>query len=293
MAIPANAVADILYVSTEARDVRKGDAEGRVSLFGSISTPGSDYPEGLVFGIGENLFFADEDGNQIGKFTPAGVESTFLAAPTQARPDVLTGDAAGNLYFPNKFTNEIDVVTPGGSVSHYATLLPRGDPEGLAFDRNGYLFAADSTGRIEKIVPGGGGPPILFATLASDALPFALAFDAKGSLFVADFGFDEISKIDPVSGAISKFATLPANSEPIGLAFDQAGNLYEAGADSVIRKISPTGVVSTFATLTSPAAGIAITDDAGHPLSLPIPEPAIGSTLLLVGVAVITRRWRR
>jgi sugar lactone lactonase YvrE len=76
--------------------------------------------------------------------------------------------------------------------------------------------------------------------------PFALAIDAQGTLYVADAGdTGRIRKIDPEGNV----TTLPGSFDtPSGLALDRAGNLFvaETGANA-IRKISPTGVVTTIA----------------------------------------------
>lgn len=87
-----------------------------------------------------------------------------------------------------------------------------------------------------------------------------LAIDAAGNLLVADVGNNAIRRASP-SGVVSSVAGLlgppgfadgPAATArfagPQGLAVDTAGNIYVADSDNhVIRKISPAGIVSTFA----------------------------------------------
>jgi len=76
--------------------------------------------------------------------------------------------------------------------------------------------------------------------------PFALAIARDGTLYVADAGeTNRIRKID----AEGNVTTLPAAFDtPSGVALDKAGNLFVAdtGANA-IRKISPTGELTTFA----------------------------------------------
>jgi hypothetical protein len=90
--------------------------------------------------------------------------------------------------------------------------------------------------------------------------PSAIALDAAGNLFVSDQNNFTIRKVTP-AGVVSTFAGTAGSSgstdgtgaaarfqAPQGLAFDAAGNLYVGeGIANNIRKITPAGVVSTFA----------------------------------------------
>ncbi|WP_324106400.1 hypothetical protein [Noviherbaspirillum sp.] len=143
-------------------------------------------------------------------------------------------------------------------------------PVGIASDSNGNLYVADSGNyTIRKIAssgvvttlagsPGisgdadGTGPAARFGNLKG------LAVDAAGNVYVVDS--NAIRKITP-SGAVSTVAGTPAASgdadgsgaaarfnQPWGIASDAAGNLYVAdGGNYLIRKITPAGVVTTYA----------------------------------------------
>ncbi len=91
--------------------------------------------------------------------------------------------------------------------------------------------------------------------------PHDIALDAAGNLYIADTANTRVRRID-TSGNINTFAGNgirgydgdggPATSAqmilPTGVAVDSKGNVYIADAGSAsVRKVSPNGIISTFA----------------------------------------------
>lgn len=145
-------------------------------------------------------------------------------------------------------------------------------PTGVARDGSGNIYVADMENRtIRRISPAG-----VVSTLAGTAgqigstdgqgaaarfvQPWGIAVDGAGNVFVADDM--TIRKVSP-SGLVSTFAGAARTSGSndgqggsarffgvCGIATDGAGNLYVADTwNHTIRKISPTGEVSTLAGL--------------------------------------------
>ncbi|MFO0398841.1 MAG: NHL repeat-containing protein, partial [Sphingobacteriia bacterium] len=147
-----------------------------------------------------------------------------------------------------------------------------GHPSGIALDAGGNIYVADyGTRTIRKMTPAG-----VVSTLAGSAWeagstdgsiadarfrePVFLEVDAGGNLYVADQADHTIRKISP-TGLVSTLAGkagVPGSTDgtgvdarfrtPSGIAVDAMGNLYVADRNNhTIRKISPSGVVSTLA----------------------------------------------
>jgi len=190
-----------------------------------------------------NVYVADTDNHRIRKITPADriedrVVSTFAGTDTRGHADGpgteaqfnypygVAVDSSGNVYVADADNNRIRKITPEGVVSTFA-----GSTEG----------SADGT-----------------ATTAQFHHPTGVAVDSSSNVYVADADNNRIRKITP-EGGVSTFAgstegsadgtaTTARFQSPTGVAVDSEGNVYVADADNNrIRKITPEGVVSTFA----------------------------------------------
>ncbi len=191
--------------------------------------------------------------------------------------------------YPEFFTvgTAINSLTPGNT----GTPVPAGNyggmktiannfngPEGLVFDQSGNLFVTESgNDDIKEITPTG----VVSTFVIRDTLdylsglgflatiPEGITIDQSGNLYNCNSNTSLIKKTTP-SGVVSTFAgNYPAQNPlvnglgpaasfngPMGIAIDQAGNFFVADqGNHVIRKITPDGLVSSFAAgLFSPTA---------------------------------------
>jgi len=252
-----------------------------------------NYPTALVVDSFKNVYIADRDNHRIRKLSPTGDVTTFAGSGSPGSadgtgisasfylPNSIVIDSLGNLYVADRYTYRIRQITPAAVVTTYAgttfgyldgqgTAARFSESFGIAIDSARNIYVADTNNhRIRKISSTAlvttlaGSGTAQFAdgtgTSASFNLPYGVVVDLVGNVYVSDYGNQRIRKITP-AGVVTTFAgngttgstngtgTNATFANPYGLTIDLDGNLYVADTVSFgIRKITPTGVVTTVA----------------------------------------------
>ena len=218
---------------------------GSAGQFGHVNATGTvarfTSPVGLAIDSLDNVFVAED--NLIRKITPAAVVTDFAGAFGQygngedgtgsaarfSSPWGLAVDASNNLYVGDEGNANIRKITPGAVVTTHAGM----------FNRNG---SDDGNGNDARFVA-----------------PNGLAATADGTLFVADQGTSSVRMITPardvttLAGVIGSFGNVDGDRSVARFGFPAfvayaGGSLYVTQAHiNTIRKISPTGEVTTIA----------------------------------------------
>nr|WP_259069324.1 putative Ig domain-containing protein [Mucilaginibacter sp. X4EP1]MCS3814661.1 sugar lactone lactonase YvrE [Mucilaginibacter sp. X4EP1] len=248
---------------------------------GAIASATFNHPAGVMTDASGNVIVSDGYNGAIRKITPAGVASTFFN--TVNFPQHLAIDASGNIYLPEYNGFVIDKISPAGVLSKVAGILNTAGyidgpvataelnhPTAEAVDAAGNIYVTDYYNScVRKITPSG--TVSTFAGTNSQGLVNGtgtaarfselngLAFDKLGNLYIADKANNVIRMITP-AGVVSTFAgngtagfvngnaSSASFNYPVDVAVDAASNIYVVDQNNnAIRKISPAGVVSTFA----------------------------------------------
>ena len=262
---------------------------------GTGTGAGLSYPMDIAVAPSGDFYLADTNLNNIRKVTAAGVVTTIAgsgpgqcifangtgAAAAFCTPDGIAVDSSGMVYISDFSNNRIRKMTPAGVVTTLAGSGTAGfvngtgtaaqfvGPRGLAVDIVGNVYVTDySSNRIRKITPAGVVTTFVGSgvnssldgtgTSATFSSPYGVAVDGSDNLYVTEFGGSRIRKVTPtgvvttLAGSVSGYADGPGATAqfyfPRGITVDSQGFVYVSEqTSSRIRKISPTGYVSTLA----------------------------------------------
>ncbi|HEY5226931.1 MAG TPA: NHL repeat-containing protein, partial [Opitutaceae bacterium] len=200
-------------------------------------------------------------------------------------------DGNGNVYIADTASDTIRMITPSGTVTTIAGtpgVVGSSDgtgaaasfsiPSSVAVDGSGNIFVADlGNNIIRKIAPGGvvttiaGKAGVVGSAdgtgpAASFASPYGIAVDGSGNIYVSDQLNNTIRKVTSagvvttvagtagVAGITDGQGTVARFRQPYGIRTDSAGNIYVADTgNSTIRKVTPSGAVTTVAGLVGKA----------------------------------------
>jgi hypothetical protein len=252
---------------------------------GVVTTFGSTVPEGYQMAFSNGYLYVQSTGSTIKKVSVADASSSIIATSfvnncsgngysgleCRLTSDAIAVDSNGNVYVhpldvnPNPSQSVIKKITPQGNISILAG-GNQGYAEGTGANANfqwsvcmiigpdGNIYSTDS-GRVRKITPSGV-VTTYFEDTNNESLR-AIVFDSSGNLFMSTYSTSRILKLTP-SGDLSVFAggqdgyldatgTSAKFYKPSKMVIDSNNNLYVADNYARIRKITPSGVVTTLA----------------------------------------------
>ncbi|WP_369435801.1 Ig-like domain-containing protein [Vibrio cidicii] len=212
--------------------------------------------------------------------TASNEDSVYKYSITTSDPDKdsVTISVSPNTPLPSwlslNTSTEATVSTLAGQSSGYAdgtgTAASFKSPYDVVTDSNGNVYVADYGNHvIRKITPegvvttlagsGSAGSDDGTGSAASFNFPKAVTLDSSGNVYVADSSNNTIRKVTP-AGVVTTFAgsgtygsndgtgTAATFAAPTGITIDSNGNLYVVETNPhIVRKITPAGVVTTFA----------------------------------------------
>jgi sugar lactone lactonase YvrE len=263
-----------------------GVMPSRGSNDGAALTSRFNFPTGIARDNAGNIYLADSYNYTIRKIGSAGDTTTLAGKPgesgiqngsstsaTFSSPVSATVDPLGNVYVVDY--SRIRKISVTGDVSVFADagLVPSGSSyftfsnrprflQSVALDSQSQLYTVDTIRvAVNKVSTSGSFLPI---SCGEGCTPLAVAGDAAGNIFVTSRGAIRKIGANGVATVIAGVETeVPRvtfewkdgpssvarfSSQLNALAIDSAGNIFICDTDNhVIRKITPSGVVTTIA----------------------------------------------
>jgi len=213
-----------------------------------------------------------------------GIEGYLDGVGTNAQfrhPAGLDLDAAGNLYVADYANNKVRKITTAGVVTTFPGRIPAWNnpsgpntdfnlPQDVALDGAGNLYVAEmnanavckiSTSGVVSLIAGGNvnaGYADGVGTAAQFYHPTGVEVDASGNLIIVEIENHKIRKITPASevttlaGSIQSYANGTGSAAQFNMPFNVVKDLQDNFLitdyfNNRIRKMTPAGVVTTFA----------------------------------------------
>jgi hypothetical protein len=301
------AVSFLLLGKVEAESLYLASPDAGVKLF-SLSTGASSMvnPNSGVQAIGVDSV----NGDLFVSFSWAGRAMTYNAtikgsfvggngiynsfAFTPSGGGRLFGNVVGNVLPTAEGIVRVNTAPPNTPSTVNFPVTAVSNAQAMVAADNGDLFIAGGSSPLKSIYlyrEGFINPQVFIGTSAGLEQPTALAMDSLGNLYVSDMTLDQVLMFSAEGVLMATFGSSFGINNPMGIAFDSEDNLYisNAGTASIL-KITPLGVVSTFASGLVNPTQIVI----GPDWVSPVPEP--GTVMLFVMGAtfvLILSRFRR
>ena len=254
------------------------------TINGNGTSASFNAPNGIAKDSNGNLFVSEEIGRVIRKITPSGDVTIFAGSGMNGSVDGtgtaasfaslggLVIDNANNVYVGDYGNSRIRKISPSGVVTTISSTIGNSS-YAMCIDasKTNIYFTGSSrivrkleiaTGIVTTIAGSGNQGNIDgVGTAAWFNLPFGLTLDPTNSfLYVSDYFNQNIRKINLTttevttlagngsSGSIDGTGSSASFNRPIGMACSSNGDIFVADHfNNKIRKITPTGIVTTLA----------------------------------------------
>ena len=228
--------------------------EGRELLTSGITEyPGlsaGSFPNGVVQGSDNNLWFTELNGDRIGRITPTGTVSEFPLAAPFVSPTLIAAGSDGALWFTDGKADRIGRITTAGGISSFTVPTAASNPTGIVADPSGALwFTEQNASKIGRITTAGVFTE--FPTLTAASGPNSITRAPNGDFWFTESPVDKIGRITP-AGVVTEFPITEPNAGPTTITATADGNLWftefiaDGSGVNRIGKITPAGVVTEF-----------------------------------------------
>jgi virginiamycin B lyase len=194
-------------------------------------------PDGITAGPGGNVWFTEENANQIGVINSATQRMSEFAVPTSgAQPFRITPGPDGNLWFTEVGADKIGMINPTtGKIEEFAVPTPSAQPFEITAGPDGTIWFTEwganqigmltiATGKISE-----------FPIPTGDAVAEGITLGPDGNIYFTESVAGKLGMINPTSHSITEPVTLAGGSSPEGITSGPGGALWftEPGTNQI------------------------------------------------------------
>lgn len=239
---------NVVYVA-HSKYLRKITPDGQVTTLVDGSSDDYWQPTAVTVGSDDALYVAAAraGGVEMDRVGADGKRTVLVPPAGDWNAEDIAVTPAGDVYVADAVNDALWKVSGGERSAIHNDGMIGAFGGNVAVDDGGQVYVATNNGHILKL--GADGTLSLYQTGSG-----SMAFDAAGNLYLGDRPSNKIVKVTPdgthttyagtgKSASVGVQASSTRFSAPQGVAVDADGNLYVA--DSVMRKVSPAGQVSS------------------------------------------------
>ena len=216
-------------------------------------------PNDITIGPDGNLWFTEDNGNRIGRITPAGQIAEYPVPTPDSQPNAIIAGSDGNLWFTEPNGNKIGRITPDGQITEYLIPTPRSQTYWMIAGPDGNFWFTELGGdKIGRITPQGTITEYRIPTPFST--PTLITVGPDRNLWFTEQLGNKIGRITP-QGTITEYTirtptTQEPSNQPVGIISGPDENLWftEIGeylngefVGGKIGRITPAGEITEFA----------------------------------------------
>jgi streptogramin lyase len=218
-----------------------------VAEFPVPSSGGS--PFGITAGPDGNLWFTENQADQIGTINPTTHAVSEYAIPTiAAGPMGIVTGPDGNLWFTEYAANQIGEINPSThAISEFAVPTAMSGPSAITLGPDGNLwFTEFNASQIGEINPAT--HTVQEFALASGSNPLGIAAGPDGNVWFAEAGANFIATINPIQHTIAQYTIPQGNSQPYDITPGPNGSMWftENAGNAIGRITTASHVFSTY-----------------------------------------------
>ena len=242
------ALLSLLLTLSAGGTIPAASAAGTIAEY-AIPTADS-LPLSMALGPDGNLWFAERDGNNIGRISPDGTVTEFALPTSGSSPWGVAVGPDGNVWFTERAGNKIGRITMDGAITEFP--LPRAgqQPAGITAGPDGNIWFTEHMGnRIGRITMAG--VITEWAVPTASSTPARIAAGPDGNMWFTEQSGDRIGRIT-MAGVIREFRLLSSNRLLGGITAGPDGAMwFTERAGNAIGRIAMDGTITEFAVPTA------------------------------------------